>query len=51
MDKLKRDVNIMLVGEKGKSLHQLELIDLLQRVGVSHHLENEIERGKVVLTY
>ena len=39
LDKLKRDVNIMLVGKEGKPLHQFELIGLLQRLGVSYHFE------------
>ena len=51
MDKLNKNVNIMLVGEKGNPLHQLELIVLLQRLGVSYHFENVMEKGKVVLTY
>ena len=51
MDKLNKNVNIMLVGEKGNPLHQLELIVLLRRLGVSYHFENVMEKGKVVLTY
>ncbi|KAI8531181.1 hypothetical protein RHMOL_Rhmol11G0117200 [Rhododendron molle] len=42
---LKEDVRKQLVEAKGKSSHQLDLIDAIQRLGVAYHFETEIEQG------
>eukprot|EP00261_Vitis_vinifera_P032020 XP_019073263.1 PREDICTED: (-)-alpha-terpineol synthase-like [Vitis vinifera] len=43
LEKLKGDVKIML-GQVGEPLHQLELIDTLQRLGIHYHFGEEIKR-------
>ncbi|XP_034705111.1 (-)-alpha-terpineol synthase [Vitis riparia] len=43
LDKLKRDVKPML-GKVKKPLDQLELIDVLQRLGIYYHFKDEIKR-------
>ena len=43
LEKLKGDVKMML-GEAEKPLHQLELIDTLQRLGIHYHFGEEIKR-------
>uniref|UniRef100_F6I6K0 Terpene synthase N-terminal domain-containing protein n=1 Tax=Vitis vinifera TaxID=29760 RepID=F6I6K0_VITVI len=43
LDKLKRDVKPML-GKVKKPLDQLELIDVLQRLGLYYHFKDEIKR-------
>ncbi|XP_034705174.1 (-)-alpha-terpineol synthase-like [Vitis riparia] len=43
LEKLKGDVKIML-GQVGEPLHQLELIDSLQRLGIHYHFGEEIKR-------
>ncbi|XP_031270973.1 terpene synthase 10-like [Pistacia vera] len=43
VEKLKKEVRLML-HTAVDSVHQLELIDDLQRLGVSYHFENEIRR-------
>ena len=43
LDKLKRDVKPML-GKVKNPLDQLELIDVLQRLGIYYHFKDEIKR-------
>ncbi|KAJ9685390.1 hypothetical protein PVL29_017429 [Vitis rotundifolia] len=43
LDELKGFVKMMLIGKDEKALDQLETIDLLQRLGVSYHFEDEIK--------
>uniref|UniRef100_F6I5S8 (-)-alpha-terpineol synthase n=2 Tax=Vitis vinifera TaxID=29760 RepID=F6I5S8_VITVI len=43
LEKLKGDVKMML-GQVGEPLHQLELIDTLQRLGIHYHFGEEIKR-------
>ena len=43
LEKLKGDVNMMLA-QVGKPLHQLELVDSLQRLGIYYHFQEEIKR-------
>ncbi|KAJ9685395.1 hypothetical protein PVL29_017433 [Vitis rotundifolia] len=43
LEKLKGDVKIML-GQVGEPLHQLEIIDSLQRLGIHYHFGEEIKR-------
>jgi (-)-alpha-terpineol synthase len=43
-DKLKGEVMMMFHDKEVDPLEQLELIDILQRVGLSYHFEDEIRR-------
>ncbi|KAJ4827207.1 hypothetical protein Tsubulata_016800 [Turnera subulata] len=44
-EKLKEAVKEELLSAAGNSLHQLEIIDLIERLGVAYHFEREIEEA------